>query len=662
VPWVGGTATSVAYGLYRSEGDIWGPVGSTWGDFNGTTATLRAGESTSYTRYLVVGRDLAEITKAALEGQGIALSVIKGTVREDEGNAPAEDVRVNVFRDGRPFTEAVTRDGHFTLALPDGDYVATTQDRVRGSLTPPVSFRLPEDKDKPMSFTVQSPAIVRFEVRDSASGQPVPFKATFLGNKNTPNPDLGPVHRKFSRNIANIIPGENRVVLPAGDYSIVLSRGIEYDISSHTLTLRRNRETAITETLRRAVDTRGYVSGDFHQHMKNSFDSAVPLEDRVISSACEGLQFIVATDHNFVTDLAPVIRRLGLSRWIASEIGDEVTPRKHLFGHFIGFPLQPDSKKSGNGAIGFENVTAAQIFSEIAAHPGDQVVQVNHPRSGDIGYFNRVDLSPEDGTTTHPNWSDRFTAIEVLNGKRVKDFEETSVDWFNLLNLGYTFTATGNSDSHKVFEQEPGYPRNYVAVSAGTPSRIETPVLVKAINEKHTAFVTNGPIVKIMSRHGSGIGAMETCAAGPVEFDVSIEGANFVQPAEVFLVGNGKVIARQEFPETSASLKWKGTLADSPTTDTWYVLVTRGTASLDPVVPGAHFDNKLVPVTPLAFTNPIWIDRDGDGKFVAINANKLSLMSEDRSAAALARLEELAAKSRQRPAANRKPVKPQVGE
>ncbi len=40
------------------------------------------------------------------------------------------------------------------------------------------------------------------------------------------------------------------------------------------------------------------MSADFHVHSENSVDSFVPLPVRVRAIAAEGLEFVVATDHD----------------------------------------------------------------------------------------------------------------------------------------------------------------------------------------------------------------------------------------------------------------------------------------------------------------------------------------------------------------------------
>ena len=42
-------------------------------------------------------------------------------------------------------------------------------------------------------------------------------------------------------------------------------------------------------------------------------------------------------------------------------------------------------------------------------------------------------------------------------------------DWFTLLNLGYRFTALGNSDTHGTTTTESGCPRNFVRLTQDDP-------------------------------------------------------------------------------------------------------------------------------------------------------------------------------------------------
>jgi hypothetical protein len=652
--WIGGAGKGVAYGLYADgEARVWGPVGTDWADVSGTTMSVSLGKVGVYRRHFVVARDLAEVLEVVCAAKGVKTSNVAGVVMEQitgrkflDGRPGPNNVPVVARRAGKTVAQAFTDpSGEFRMSLPDGEYTIVTEDPFRPKGLGPWKGTLPQDESRRILLSAQAPAVADIVVTDAENGQSLPCKATFIGTNGTSDPLLGPLYERIGRNVVNLPKGAERIAVPAGSYDIVISRGLDYHITTHSVTLAPNQESRLETRLERAVTRRGLVSGDFHQHMRNSFDSAIPPEDRVISNACEGLDFFVSTDHNFITDLSPVVRRLGLDQWTTSIIGDEMTPRRHFFGHVNAFPLTVDTSKPRNGAIPFEGTIAARVFKDAREFAGEQVVQVNHPRSGDLGYFNRVAMSRKDGSTTHLNWSDQFTAVEIFNGKHLEDAEDSLHDWFNLLNIGYVFTATGNSDSHRIHDQEPGYPRSYVALGVSGAPAIRQDDLVKAVNEKHSVFVTNGPILTLLGDGGTDIGSSCTRTSGPVHFKVRVEGANFVQPSVVQFIGNGKVLKEASFDETSASLKWEGSFTDEPASDTWYVIVCRGTRSLEPVVKPLSADT---PARPFAFTNPIWVDRDGDGVFRGPNASLMSMMQEDRSSAALAALDRLTSESQRR--------------
>jgi hypothetical protein len=110
----------------------------------------------------------------------------------------------------------------------------------------------------------------------------------------------------------------------------------------------------------------GFVSMDFHIHSAKSFDSSVALQDRVRTYLGEGLEVMVSTDHDFVTDYAPIISGLGIGSEINSIIGDELTGGAPVpvnavatggvnafpegIGHWNGWPLSVIANNRQNGA------------------------------------------------------------------------------------------------------------------------------------------------------------------------------------------------------------------------------------------------------------------------------------------------------------------------
>jgi hypothetical protein len=59
-------------------------------------------------------------------------------------------------------------------------------------------------------------------------------------------------------------------------------------------------------------------------------------------------------------------------------------------------------------------------------------------------------------------------------------------------------------------------------------------------------------------------------------------------------------------------VRYKGSIELKVTDDAFVVVVVRGEQPLDPVVSRAA---DAPPMVPFALTNPIYLDRDGDGRF-----------------------------------------------
>src|SRR5690606_6462216 len=259
---------------------------------------------------------------------------------------------------------------------------------------------------------------------------------------------------------------------------------------------------SVRAVLKHELDTPGWVAGDFHIHAAPSFDSTIPLTDRVISLSAEGVEFAVGTDHNHVTDYAPALDETGLIDRLGAAPGVEVTTER--WGHFIAFPYA-----ATNPAPPFEGVDPGVIFEALRSQAPNSVIQINHPRMSPIAYFAslKVDaaVSAAGEIDARENEHDRgaraaggqagfdtragvallepapgvsfdFDTIEVVNGFELNDepvMERNLADWFALLNLGYRYTAVGNSDSHSLVHQWVGFPRTYVRVETEHLSRLQ---------------------------------------------------------------------------------------------------------------------------------------------------------------------------------------------
>lgn len=514
----------------------------------------------------------------------------------------------------------VVDDEFFTSYMADVDDTFT-------SLTGLVSYgfgshRLEPRDDAEFSGWVSGrgfPGRLEVTVVDEA-GAPLPSKVTLFPT-NGSTLELGPVDRAAgSEDVSYLTLGKGRIALPFGSYDVVVSRGIEYGLFRQRVVVGSGISGVVNATLLREIDTEGWISGDFHLHCAPSFDTGLPVPGRIASLAGEGVEYAVATDHNEITDYSPVIDALGLSPFMTSSVGDEITTRSPSYGHFNSWPLEP-----GRTPLPYESVTPQQLFDGARDDFGEEIVQVNHPRFGPGGgqYFDVYELDPYTGRPGNPGFSFDFDALEVMNGKYLDDGLSNFRTWMTLLNLGYRITATGNSDSHHLVFREPGYPRNYIRCDAASVESATEHELVESVRDG-AVFVSYGPIVDLRV-NGAGLGALVGEEAGEARVEARVRCASWLHAAEARIFANGALLATYPLKASpGAPLDANVFHVDHPSIDTWYLLFVEGEGDLSPVA-------RASGLRPVAFTNPIFVDADGDGAFAppGLFTNPISIAGVD---------------------------------
>ncbi len=554
---------------------------------------LEPGGGRSFRRVLVVAEgSLATVAERAWTVRGDPLGTLGGTLR------PAPRWATISAEDDRHRTILSTRSdarGRWSMPVPPGTY--------RVVLTAPGGIdRHPARVERGHATEVSLLAPVAGRLRLVATDEhdvPRPTRWTVWGEPPTANPELAgdpsvEGHFVFSAS------GEHSVDVPPGRYRLVATRGIEHGTVERSVAVEADRGASVRAVLARSSSAPGHVACDFHLHQAPSWDSQVSLEQRIDALLVEGVGFAVATDHNHVTDLRPALDASPHAAGLVTAVGVEITTRP--WGHFNAFPLEPATPRPPH-----VDVTPVGIFDAVRAGTPGAVIQVNHPRMRHIGYF---DLGGLDATTgaAHESFSFEFDTIEVFNGFDLPNLhvvERNLRDWYGLLSLGYRFVAVGNSDSHQRQRQWAGYPRTYVDVGDGVPV---TPRAVAASLKAGRAFVTNGPLLHV--RVGDATpGRTALAEGGKVRVTVAATGPSFVEVDRLEVVLDGSIIdtVRSTAGDLSPSgVTW--TFDVSVSHDAWIVVVVRGEKTLDAVLPG-------VGARPFAFSNPVWIDVDGDGAY-----------------------------------------------
>ena len=462
---------------------------------------------------------------------------------------------------------------------------------------------------------------VQFRIIDKDSGKLIPGKLLFLREGTGFKLGVKSGGTLASRNSTIYsLSGEGHFKAPPGTYQVWANRGVEYSVDVQDVTLLAGKKNELEFRISRVVQTPGFIGGDLHLHtFTHSGHGDATMEERVISCIAEGLEWVVATDHNHVVDYDTVLTDFESKDRMLATAGNEVsTP----IGHFNTFPLPV-----GSAPIPSAERSAIKLFKNIRTLTPDAVIQVNHPRWLGTHFFDNFKIDPIFAITDHGGWSWDFDAIEILNENRGLGWwsEKTNPvsvrqDWFNFLNTGRKFTGVGNSDSHSVISMIAGMPRNYIASSQDDPAKLIESELVKNLR-KGRVSVNRGLYVEMTANDSVPIGGRIKTRNGAIFLDIRVQAPGWVACDTVEIYGNGRRIKQFAVREKEKVIRFEQRIELRPEVDTWYVAVARSATPMLPL-----FIDQPVPITPLGFTNPIWVDADGDGTFLTVRDRAAQLL------------------------------------
>jgi hypothetical protein len=611
-PYLGGVGRFTSYAITSTEGAVDAVSGSSWSDTAQRKGVrLAPGERTQYARVFVVGARpdtssfVAELTLAS--GQPV------GTLRVKPSSTwPGMRVSLRLGATTEPMTLAAP----FEATVPPGSYAVT----LAGSASAGASADVKPDGVAEVDLPAPAAGGIDVACR-TPSGAPMPCKVTFEGQGGTPSPDFGPTHVAGpARNQATTADGAVSVTLLPGSYRLTASRGPEYALAQADVTVDAGARKAVTLSVPRVVDTGGYLGCDFHQHTMLGTDAPTSPRDRVVSNVAEGVDVAVATEHNVVADLSPLVKELHLDGELVALSGDELTTdaSRHPWGHVNVWPLARDANRSRGGAPVVRDRPPKDVFDELRrGAPTDVIVQINHPRSGMTGYFDQLSFDPARGVGTDAAYDAEFDAVEIWNGRNAGPRGKVLEDWRALLRAGHPVTPTADTDTHGVVDQEAGYPRTYVRVGDDTMlsswSASRTADLVRGVKTLRDVVLTNGPMLRV-SVGGAPIGGLARARAGRVKVDVHVEVAPWVDvdSIRIFRIRTGAeelTKAVHLAPLPSGALAADLSFSIEAIHDDAVTVVATGSKPMTPVLSG-----DPVEITPWAMTGPVWIDADGDGK------------------------------------------------
>ena len=593
-----------------------------------TQVTLAPGQSTNFTRYLTVGKSPGEAVGEVFSWSHLGqTSLLSGTVRSGARGVATAEI---TLRSGKAFVPVYPdAQGNFALHLPAGSYSADIVDRGRAPLTR--TLEVDGKNPAPLTAEMQAPSAIAFEIKDEA-GKGIPCKAQFIGLAGTPAPKLGPQTRAHGCvDQWHSERGDFTVPLDPGMYKVIVTRGIEYGHWEQTLRVTPGEVTMARATLKRLVDTRGWVSADFHNPSTPSGDNHCGTDDRIINLAAEHIEFAPTTEHNRIYDWWPHIRRLGLTNELSTVVGLELTG-SGAGSHFNSFPFRPTPFVQNNGAPTHQTdprLNAINLRTWDDA-PADRWIQINHPdmvekftdRDGD-GRFDGGFAGLEgliDGVETQ-----NYGASAILDpvpfriGRGRDGREELSYSrefiWLQMLNRGHRYWGVAVCDAHSVYGNGVGGWRMYIPSSTDAPAQIRWQEMSRNAKAGRTVLTT-GPFLEVRAEDGT-IAGGQTRANGAITLHVRVQCTDWVDIDRVQVLVNGRAVpslnfTRQSHPEDFAAgvVKFDRDIAVPLTADAHLIVVAYGGGS---DLSKGYGTSSQSTIRPCAYHNPIFVDADGNG-------------------------------------------------
>lgn len=588
---------------------------------------LKPGEKISQVLHWHVASDLCDIQSRLASSTDISKGTTSITVLASVTRLPA--ARVEISQDGKYYGTLWTDgSGRVDQSFPVGDYSATVS--YHGiSLLEKEPLKIVEGVNV---FKLEAPLQVgtlKINVTDGNNAL-LPCKVELIGKTESNQLNFGPETAEVAvKNLLYLHQGREEIMLPAGEYEAIISRGPEYDAAFVDVLVKPGFVSSLKASLKRVVDTTGWVSTEFHSHSSPSGDNTGSQFGRVLNLVCEHLEFAPCTEHNRIDSYAPHIKALGIEKFLATCSGMELTGSPLPLNHQNVFPLVHKPHTQDGGGPLTDSSPEKQIQrAALWDDRSDKLVQQNHPDIGWLFYDKNGDGQPDGG------YSESLALIEAIEIHPLGAILESSaqkkingrthnnrmINWLQLLNQGIRITGVVNTDSHYNYHGSGGL-RNWVKSSTDQPEEINTLEMVHETEQAHL-IMSNGPFlsVSITDRFDEKTIAIPgddlSTQSGKLDLHVRVQCPNWFDIDRVFVLVNGKPhkihnYHRAKHPDKFDSdvIKFDETLQLELNSDAHIVVVAAGENSQLGPVQGPSWGKQQ----PIAVSNPIFIDTNGDG-------------------------------------------------
>lgn len=668
---------------------------SAFGDISTSIVGFAAGATASHRRVLIAGgaADAASSVDVALEdiealgrlttGQVTGSVSVPGGIPSDPHRRPAV-VLATPPATGNAMDPATWRPVNLVRVAADGTFTARVP-------TGAISYEVRMDGHSPIrgtgaavtaggsvnlgTLTLAARPELNVTVRVDGTGGTA--RVVVLGTGATPDPVFGPETGSAPQGNVALADGLGSVSLPIapGTYDVYAMRGLNASVDRESIVVASADVNVTLDVATLGVIPSGFLTADFHVHSAVSFDSSTPPEDQVRAFMAAGVDALVATEHDIVFDYAPAIASVeetlpqGARGRLKAFPGLEATafvPYEdfpHTIGHYNVFPVDVVPTAFESGTPDDERVGPATVYDRLRAMPGpaQRIVQLNHARGSRVptiwlGYLDSCGFDATlsfamnaacnvaSGMGTTPFDVDAF---EVINFKDMQEYVTQNRDWHAILREapgGNLPTGTANSDSHRIYNEEAGFPVNVMATSS-TLADLSGDDLVGLIQGGGLAGALGVFVWIEVCDDAVGTNCREpgktplTIGTDSAWVRVRVAAPPWVPVDELRVRLGGEVVATidltAENPADSLStssadvlrydavLEVTGVTADSfITAEAGFVLPTLADANSDGAIDAITFPTAPQPFAslvrggqPIGFVNPVFLDRNDNAQY-----------------------------------------------
>lgn len=587
---------------------------------------LAVGQEVVIERFFAVASSPAAAVGEVLTAQGVETAVLAGSIGETgQSGRPITTATLEVPFGKSSVPGYTDAKGRFSFKLPQGGTELLVKDLGR----PEVRWarQIPSDKD----LFLDPAAGIRFAITGE-DGKPIPCKAHFEPlDAGAPKLNLGPKWR--AHGCVDQYHSENGHFiqqLPPGKYRVVVVRGPEFGHLAREVTVEPGKTAEFTGVLKRLVDTKGWISSDFHNHSTPSGDNVCDTDGRVINLAVEHLEFAPTTEHNRFFDWEPTIRALGLAPFLKTVKGVELTGRRQ---HFNAFPFEPDPLAQDGGAPEWNDdprITALTL-RRWQGERADRWIQFNHPdlsnmfidRNGDgladggfVGVGAMIDGSEsQNGPGTNILADAPFSVTRAAGALAAKVSYVREFLWRQLLNQGHRLVAVGVADAHSVYGNGVGSWRIYLPSPTDDPAQIDWAQLAPRAKAGNIVLTT-GPFLEVSTPDGKTAGD-DVRAAGGVDLKVRVQCTDWMDIDRVQVLVNSRPhpdfnFTRATHPQMfqNGVVKFDQVLRIPLQEDAHLIVVA---IDEDGDMKTGFGTSDYARMRPCAYNNPIYVDVDGGG-------------------------------------------------